>query len=817
MSAKIVWLRGTQIGAEFDLNDATVSLGRSPENSVPVGSGRASRRHAEIRADTGGYLLVDLDSANGVLVNGQRITEPYRLRAGDLFEIGDELFRFEAAPIQTSALPTQPAQPLPQPSAPKPYALPTPPLQSKLPARLQPQVQPVAAQPQPAVKPGRLRWILLVVLIVVILLVAAISVSVLSRSGSSIPPGSLSANVASGPLAAAPALSGNVSAIADWTVLVYLAGDNNLEADALRDLNEMEQVGSNQRVQVVVQFDRSGKAGEGLSWSGTRRYLIERDGDQIAVGSPVLTDLGALNTGDPQVLSDFIVWGVRQYPARHYALVIWDHGSAWAGVAFDSGADGDGLNLLELEQALGTAQAQIDGTRFDLIGFDACLMAQLDVMLAVAPYGRVMVASAELEPNDGWDWAGLLERLQSDPTIDGPALGRAAVETYGASYTSRDDRTATLVAFDLGLVPDVVARTGDFADALTANLEEAYRAVAEARSYASVYSQPRPEEFSAVDLGDLAQLTIERGAPEAVAAPARALVYSIAQARIAKWSGPFHADASGLSVFFPQAAARMPDIYDQVSPLARQSSWARFVRTFLSAGDARVSAPQITNLQAAIDSSNAISLEGSVAGREIANVFFFVGVPNSDRTGVRLIDIDYVAPPGSAGLPVWESGPYSLRNTWSVQQWGLDNGTSQIRVLLGPARAGADLYGVEGLYEGQDGQPPIDAALLFRIEGGQASLQSVYGFPRGQGREAQPLEIRPLAGDRFTAQIRTYTANGASLEPGRVAGETITFSDQPLRAVRLPAAAGDYVAGFLVRDISGRFSYQYRDIRVTGP
>jgi hypothetical protein len=530
----------------------------------------------------------------------------------------------------------------------------------------------------------------------------------------------------------------------------------------------------------------------------------------------MLANLGTLNTGDPQTLADFAVWGVRQYPARRYALVIWDHGSAWAGTAFDASASGDGLNLPELEQALGTAQIQLDGMRFDLIGFDACLMGQLDVLLAVEPYGRVAVASAELEPNAGWDWAALSQRLQAEPTMPAAELGRVAVETYGASYTNGKERTATLAAFDLALLPDVVARTGDFADALTNNLDLAYRPLAEARSYASVYSQPRPEEFSAIDLGDLARLTIERGAPEAVAAPARALVAAIERARIAKWSGPFHADASGLSVFFPQAVERMPNIYDQLSPLARQTNWARFVRTFLAAGAARVAFPQITDLHAALDSANTISLDGTVAGREIANVFFFVGIPNSDRTGVRLIDIDYVAPPSGTATPAWDAGPYPLHSSWAVQQWGLDNGSAQIRVLLGPARYGSDLYGVEGLYERQGGDPPIDAALLFRMEGGQATLQSVYGFPRGQGREAQPLEIQPLAGDHFTAQIRTYTTSGAQLIPGRVDGETIAFGELPLRAVRLPAAAGDYVAGFLVRDTSGRFSYQYRDIRVAG-
>jgi hypothetical protein len=798
MASKIVWLRGTQIGREFELADTVVSLGRSPENTIPVGSGRASRRHAEIRADPGGYVLVDLDSANGTLVNGDRIVEPYRLSAGDLFEVGDELFRFEAAtPDWMTTLSPIPATKLQDP----------PPGPAPAPAPQQPVARPAASR-------RRSRLILLVVLVIVVLLVAAIGVAVVTTRAAG-GPGGLAFDLIGGPLggAASPA---DPAAPAEWTILVYLAGDNNLEADALRDLNEMEAVGSSDQVRVVVEFDRAGRAGDGERWTSARRYLIARDGDTTRVTSPVLAELGEQNTGDPQTLADFVVWGVRQYPARRYALVIWDHGSAWAGTAFDTTSAGDGLSLPELQQALATAQAQLDGLSLDLIGFDACLMGQLDVLLSVAPYGHTAVASPELEPNDGWDWAAWLNRAHADPQLDGPGLARAAVETYGEYYAPRNGRTATLAAFDLDLLPDVAARTGAFADALAGSIDDSYRAVAEARSYAAVYSQPRPEEFSAVDLGDLALLAVERGAPETVAAPARELSAAIARARIALWAGPFHARSSGISVFFPQSSERMPEVYDQISPLAQQTGWARFVRTFLAAADARVAVPQITDLRAAVDPAGGAVLEGSLAGRDIAYVFFFVGIPNADRSGVQLVDIDYIRPPGGGDSPVWGAGPHPLREVWDAQQWNLDNGSATIPVLLGPARYDSDLYGVEGLYEAQDGSGPIDAALLFRLEGGQATLQNVYGFPRGQGRESQPLEINPVSGDRFTAQIRTYAVDGAQLVPGRVSGETITFGASPMRAVRSAAAPRSYVAGFLVRDIAGRFSYQYRDMRVAG-
>jgi hypothetical protein len=418
--SKIVWLRGTQIGREFELKGSTVTIGRAPENTVAVGSGRASRAHAEIRADAGGFLLVDLDSANGTYVNGQRLSEPYRLRVGDLFEIGDELFRFEAPepfavttvhPPGDMSQQKPPSTPPPSPSKPRSSQ------PSGAPGRPAPPIRPPAGQPR------RLNTTSMIVIGGIILILVMLLLWALLGGGGAGPP-ALSSIIAPRAAQIAP------SSPASWTVLVYMAGDNDLEADAVRDMNEMEQAGSDGNVQVIVQFDRAGRAGDGERWSSTRRYLVARDEDPVQITSPFLEDLGELNTGDAQTLADFITWGVRSYPAERYALVIWDHGSAWAGVAGDTTSAGDTLSMPELEQALNTAQLQLDGTRLALIGFDACLMAQVDVLLSVAPYGDTAVASAELIPNDGWDWRAWIERLKADPQQDGPAAARAAVETY---------------------------------------------------------------------------------------------------------------------------------------------------------------------------------------------------------------------------------------------------------------------------------------------------------------------------------------------------------------------------------------------------
>jgi hypothetical protein len=90
-----------------------------------------------------------------------------------------------------------------------------------------------------------------------------------------------------------------------WTVMVYLAGDNNLESAGVIDLNEMKRAGSSDQVNVIAQFDRQGKN------IATKRYYIRKAG---TLAKDVVGSLGETNMGDPHVLEDFIQWGAKNYP-----------------------------------------------------------------------------------------------------------------------------------------------------------------------------------------------------------------------------------------------------------------------------------------------------------------------------------------------------------------------------------------------------------------------------------------------------------------------------------------------------------------------
>ena len=114
---RLVVLRGPGQGRAFDVTNEA-GIGRLPSNRVQLPGDKISRRHARIVQENGRYFICDLDSRNGVTVNGL-MTERAELNSGDKIEIGNALLLFEldeGTDFPTQELDIHPGEPAKLPS-----------------------------------------------------------------------------------------------------------------------------------------------------------------------------------------------------------------------------------------------------------------------------------------------------------------------------------------------------------------------------------------------------------------------------------------------------------------------------------------------------------------------------------------------------------------------------------------------------------------------------------------------------------------------------------------------------------------------------
>ena len=236
-------------------------------------------------------------------------------------------------------------------------------------------------------------------------------------------------------------------------------GNNNLDTYGAMDINEMETVGSTDKVNVLVQW-------ASMSASSTKRLLVVKDNDPNTVTSPILEDVGNVDMGDYHSLVEFIRWGVKNYPAKHYFVDVWNHGSGWhmqgkAGSALhgtDISWDDKSHNFMKTEQ-LGQAMteaAQIIGHKVDIYGSDACLMGMAEVADEMGDTVETYVGSEEVEPLKGWPYDALLSGWNAlGNNMTGAEIAKILTREYVKSYQggSQGTENGTFSAYDMSKLP----------------------------------------------------------------------------------------------------------------------------------------------------------------------------------------------------------------------------------------------------------------------------------------------------------------------------------------------------------------------------
>ena len=358
------------------------------------------------------------------------------------------------------------------------------------------------------------------------------------------------------------------------TVMVYLLG-TDLESRsgmATRDLQEMLDADLSGKVNIVIETGGTSQwKNNVIDGRSNQRFLIDQDGmERLA------TNLGRKSMVDPATLTDFIRYSKKEYPADRYFLILWDHGGgSVSGFGYDEYFKGQTMKLDEIERALFQADC-----KFDLIGFDACLMATLETAFVAEPYADYLVASEELEPGIGWFYTGWLNALSQNSSIPTIDLGKILIDDYVAEVRRQTPRSqATLSLVDLAELGETVPPHFSAFARNTGNLLETdqYKMVSDSRAAAKEFAPSA--RINQVDLIDFAQKLDTTEANALAGALASAVKYNRMSDNIT--------NANGLSIFFPYGKLSDVDaMLNTYEEIGMDEEYAKTIKSFanLNAG-----------------------------------------------------------------------------------------------------------------------------------------------------------------------------------------------------------------------------------------
>lgn len=382
------------------------------------------------------------------------------------------------------------------------------------------------------------------------------------------------------------------------TVLVYIAGDNNLAPYINPDIKEMEKVGSNDNLNILVYVgsrDNSGK------WA---RKLVVEKGATYQDGADMDKD-----SGDAQTAIDAINWAHSKFPSDNFVLVFWNHGSGptnrnenqpvttffgkpWGlsdrAFCYDD-TTGSYFTDQDLMDVLAYAN-QLRNKQIDILAFDACLMAMVEVAYAAHQYAKFLVASEETIPGYGYPYnTALSVAAQADATPR--KIVKDMVHDYGAIYKNMGDYT--LSGTNLNKLPRLSTALDEVATQLLNLLNSADSGVvaqAIERSSDTRYCTYFTET-SYIDLGhflknlrrnmkkrriNMKNNRLRKELKSAISTALRALRRCV----VTQVKGSYYPDAKGLAIYMERYGSLDP--YYASTQWAKESKWAQMLEAYIA-------------------------------------------------------------------------------------------------------------------------------------------------------------------------------------------------------------------------------------------
>jgi hypothetical protein len=534
----------------------------------------------------------------------------------------------------------------------------------------------------------------------------------------------------------------------EWLILVYIAGDNDLEPNGVLNIDQMERGLPESGVDVVVLYDREIKTNKAGEAAKPRLYHITRDRKPGSIDSDVLREFGLINTADPKLLSAFVEGAVKAYPAKQHAFFSWDHGGGWASLNSDWHVAGSDqrtiMSMPEFHEGLAVGMRAAGLKKWEFLGMDMCLMCQLEVATELQDLTDVLVASEELVPGKGMPYDRVLQAFGKG-TMGGRRIAQEIVVAFDQFHKEDQRESTTLAALDLTLVGDVNSKLNAICDKLTPAMDQKWTALSRSFFYCEQYTQERDDfrkgvgALQTVDLLD-ALKKCRAAMPDFPAETEyTAFVNAMDRFVIANANSRRRRLSNGLAIYAPVIRDVYDPRYDQLK-FATISHWPKLVQAMYPAQARDVQAPKFGRIGLVdpqgipvqgLTPLNGESMSIEVTGKNMVWVREMGGIRDPQAGGVRILGSSYII--DANYLEKLAKGRENFSHDIDVIMPQLTDGLNRLRQpALGVfLRLTDGRTSVEVMIDGSDLSAPTEFLVPVQIEDARFRDGKVSGFLSG--------------------------------------------------------------------------------------
>jgi len=411
---------------------------------------------------------------------------------------------------------------------------------------------------------------------------------------------------------------------ADWVLIVYLNGDNNVSAGQGQVLENIKQAGSSAQVNIAILIDQK-QVGD------TRLYYLN--------GTTLVQQTWPTESSmdDPVTIVQLVTKVKNDVPGNHYAVFMsTNKGCGWQGVCWDDHGRGQMITMPELLEALN--QITNNGAnKLDILGIETCMTGNMEVAYQINSCVNFFVASPECMMLLEWPYVQSFNDLKNNPSATPQDFAIDTVSHFVAHDYPQDRMKTTLAATNLSHLPNLATYIDDLGVFFLNHLDQYKNQITTALESARVYARLWYIDYY-IDVYNFLDLcTISDPDFTAIKNTIESTMDTAVIANTHLPADPSH----GLSIYFPRRAGdyndslrypTLPSPYEATN-FAISTHWDEFLKTYL--GIANNTAPAKPTITGPAKGKVGVKYDYTVKATDAENqqVDYFIDWGDGNTTG----------------------------------------------------------------------------------------------------------------------------------------------------------------------------------------